>query len=156
MLDTEALLLVDDDGQVLVADVLGQQSVRADDEVDAAVGQALHDLACLLVALEPRERLHDDRELGVALGERLEVLLHQQGRRHEHDHLLAVLDGLEGCAHRDLGLAVADIATDEAVHGDRALHVGLDLVDAAQLVRGLDVGEGVLEFALPRGVGAKA
>jgi hypothetical protein len=33
------------------------------------------------------------------------------------------------------------------------LHVGLDLVDGRQLVGRLDVGEGVLELALPRGVG---
>ena len=72
---------------------------------------------------------------------------------HEHRDLLAVLDRLERRAHRDLGLAVADVAADQPVHRDRALHVGLDLVDGAQLVGRLDVGEGVLELALPRGVG---
>ena len=81
------------------------------------------------------------------------MLLHQQGGRHQHRDLLAVLDRLEGGPHRDLGLAVTDVAADEAVHGDGALHVGLDLVDGAELVGGLDVGEGVLELALPRGVG---
>ena len=39
--------------------------------------------------------------------------------------------------------------------GTVLLHVGLDLVDADQLVGGLDVGEGVLELALPRGVRAE-
>src|SRR6476469_8585302 len=58
-------------------------------------------------------------------------------------------------ANRDLGLAVADVTADQPVHGHRALHVGLDLVDAGQLVGRLDVREGVLELALPRGVGAE-
>ena len=35
-------------------------------------------------------------------------------------------------------------------------HVGLDLVDGDELVGGLDVGEGVLEFALPGRVGAES
>ena len=96
-----------------------------------------------------------DRELRVALGEGLEVLLDEQRRRHEHGDLLAVLHRLERRPHRDLGLAVADVAADQAVHRDGPLHVGLDLVDGAQLVGRLDVGEGVLELALPRGVRAR-
>jgi hypothetical protein len=48
----------------------------------------------LLVGLEARERLHDDREPGIPLGEGVEVLLHEQGRRHEHGDLLAVLHAL--------------------------------------------------------------
>jgi hypothetical protein len=47
------------------------------------------------------------------------VLLHEQRRGHEHGHLLAVLHGLERGAYGDLGLAVADVAADDAVHRDR-------------------------------------
>ena len=83
------------------------------------------------------------------------MLLHQQRRGHQHGDLLAVLHRLERRAHRDLGLAVADVAADEPVHRDRLLHVRLDLVDAGELVRGLVVGEGVLELALPRRVRAE-
>ena len=44
----EALFLVDhQDPELLELDVLGQQAVRADDHVDAPVGQSLHDLALL-------------------------------------------------------------------------------------------------------------
>ena len=109
----------------------------------------------LLVGLEARQRGDVDREAGVALGERRQVLVDQQGRRHEHGDLLAVLHRLEGGAHRDLGLAVADVAADDAVHRDGLLHVRLDLVDRTELVGRLVVGEGVLELALPRGVGAE-
>ena len=96
-----------------------------------------------------------DREVGVPLGERLEVLLHEQRRRHQHGDLLAVLHRLERGPHRDLGLAVADVAADQPVHRDRLLHVGLDLVDRGELVGRLDVREGVLELALPRRVRAE-
>ena len=153
VLDPEPLLLVDhDEAEVLEADLGPQQPMGPDDEVDAPVGQAGQDALGVAVALEPAERPHGHREGGVPLGEGLGVLLDEQGRRDEHGDLLAVLDGLERCPDGDLGLAVADVAADEPVHGDRPLHVGLDLVDAAQLVGGLDVGEGVLELALPRGV----
>ncbi len=106
--------------------------------------------------LEARERLDRHGEARVPLGERLEVLLHEQRRGHEHRDLLAVLDGLERRADRDLRLAVADVAAHEPVHGDRLLHVGLDLVDRRELVGRLDVRERVLELALPRRVGPNA
>ena len=77
------------------------------------------------------------------------MLLHEQRRRHEDRRLLAVLDRLERRPHRDLGLPVADVATDEPVHRNLALHVELDLVDAAQLVGGLDVHERVFKLTLP-------
>ena len=51
--------------------------------------------------------------------------------------------------HGYLGLAVADVAADEPVHGLVALHVRLHLLDAADLVGRLLVGEGRLEGQLP-------
>ena len=107
------------------------------------------------VRLEAGQRPHVDRELRVALGEGAEVLLHQQGGRHQDGDLLAVLHRLEGGADRDLRLAVADVAADQAVHRDRLLHVLLDLGDGGQLVGRLRVREGVLQLALPGGVRAE-
>ena len=83
------------------------------------------------------------------------MLLDEQGRRHEDRHLHAVLHRLEGRAHRDLGLAVTDVAADQPVHRDLPLHVELDLFDGRELVRRLHIGEGVFELALPRGVRAE-
>ena len=77
------------------------------------------------------------------------MLLDQQCGRHQDGDLLAVLHGLERGAHRDLGLAVADITADQPVHRDRPLHVALNLVDGAELVGGLHVGKRVLQLALP-------
>ena len=53
------------------------------------------------------------------------VLLGQHGRRHEDGDLLAVVDGLERGADGELGLAVADVAADEAVHRLGFSHVAL-------------------------------
>ena len=117
-----------------------------------ALAQPVDDLARLLVGLEPAQRPERHREGAHPLGERREVLLHEQRRRHQDGDLLAVLDGLERRAHRDLGLAVADVAADQPVHRHGPAHVGLDLLDRGQLVGGLVEGEGVLELALPRGV----
>ncbi len=93
------------------------------------------------------------RVVGEALGEGAEVLLGEDRRRRQHQHLLALRGGLERSAQRDLGLAVADVAADQAVHRPRRLHVGLDRLDRLALVGGLGVGEALLQFALPLGVG---
>ena len=156
VLDAEALLLVDHhQPEVLEGNLVAQQPMGADDEVDRAVGQPRHDLLGLRIGLEPRQRLNHDGEGSVPLREGLEMLLHQQRCGHQDRGLLAVLNGLESCAHGDLGLAVADVATYEPVHRDLFLHVDLDLIDTAQLVRGLDIDEGVLKLTLPRRVGSK-
>ena len=80
------------------------------------------------------------------------MLRGQQGGRDQHRHLLAVLDGLEGGPDGDLGLAEADVAADQAVHGGLRLHVGLDVLDGLELIGGLVVGERLLHLALPRRV----
>ena len=65
-----------------------------------------------------------------ALLEGLEVLLHQDRGGRQQGHLLAAHHRLEGGAQGDLGLAVAHVPADQAVHGPRALHVPLHLLDA--------------------------
>ena len=92
MADAEALLLVDDDeAEVLELDVLLQQAVRADDDVDARPSaRPATIVALLLVAAEAGEHLDAHREAGEALAEGVEVLLREDGRRHEDGDLLAV------------------------------------------------------------------
>ena len=124
----------------------------ADQDVDAALVEGRDDLALLLGRAEAADVVDGERVVLQALGERAVVLLGEDRRRREHEHLLAVVGGLERRAQRDLGLAVADVAADQAVHRRRALHVGLDVLDRLALVGGLGVGERVLELALPLGV----
>src|SRR3954454_8815388 len=153
LLDAEALLLVDDDEpDVLAAQVAPEDAVRADQDVDAAVVERGDRLALLLRTAEAADVLDREGVVLEALGERAEVLLREDRRRREDEHLLAVVRRLERGPERDLRLAVADIAADEAVHRLRALHVGLDLLDRLALVGGLLPGEGGLELSEPVGV----
>ncbi len=156
VLNAETLLLIDDhEPQVLELHLTGKQPVGADDEVEAAVFEVVLRLLRIGWGLEAGESADGDGEAGVAFGEGVEVLLDEQGRRHEHGNLLAVLDRLERRTHRHLGLAVAHVAADEPVHGDRLLHIGFDFIDGGELVGGLHVVEGVFKLTLPRGVRAE-
>ncbi len=84
------------------------------------------------------------------------MLLSQHGRRHQHSDLLSIGDCLKGCSQGNFGLAIADIAAQQAVHGAFGFHVLLDLSDGQQLVRGFDVGEGSLKFTLPVRIGVES
>ena len=95
------------------------------------------------------------RERREPFAERDEVLFGQERRRHEHRDLLALHHGLEGRADRDLGLAEADVAADQAVHRLGLFHVLLDVVDRDELVAGLLMREGIFELGLPGRVGAE-
>ena len=66
---------------------------------------------------------------------------------------LRIGDSLESGAHGDFGLAVADVAAQQAIHRERGFHVALDVVDGVQLIGGLVEFEGVFEFALPVRIG---
>ena len=154
VLHAEALLLVDDEqAELRHLHVVGEQPVGADHHVDRAGFEVAGDARLLLGRQEAREHLHPHRVVGEPLAERLAVLAREQRGRDEHHHLLAVLHRLERGAHRDLGLAVADVAAHEAVHRDRPLHVALHLFDGAQLVGRLLVGERLLHLVLPGRVG---
>ena len=146
----EALLLVDDhQAKVLEPDVLAEQTMRPDDDVDGPVGETLERRGLLLGRDEPRQQPDLERERREALAERRVVLRREDGRRHEHRDLLAVLRRLECRAQGHLGLAVADVADHEPVHRPLLLHVGLDLGGGAQLVEGLLVRERRLHLLLP-------
>ena len=87
--------------------------------------------------------------------QRLEVLEREHGRRREDRDLLAVHHRLERRAHRDFGLAVADVAAQQAIHRRRRLHVALDVGDRRLLIGRQLPLEGVLELLLPVRVGAE-
>ena len=89
----------------------------ADDDINAAVGQSVFDFPRLFRRHQPGNLLDVD---GIALKpfqKRLKVLATQQRRRHHHQHLTAVERGGESGPQRDLGLAEADIAAHQPVHG---------------------------------------
>lgn len=68
------------------------------------------------------------------------MLPREYGRRYEDRRLLARENALHHGTQRDIGLAEADITTQQAVHRTVGLHIVLNLGNAAQLVVGLLVG----------------
>ena len=84
------------------------------------------------------------------------MLLCEHGRGGEHRDLFPFHHRLESGADRDLGFAKTDIATNQAVHRTRLLHVVLGRVDRLELVGGFTKREGMLELALPLAVGTES
>ena len=148
--DAEALLLVDDEqAEVLELEVFATECAWVPMRMSTLpVGSAFENFLLLLGGAEARDHLDVDGKFGEAALEAFEVLEAEHGGGREHGDLLAILHGLEGGAHGDLGLAVADVAAEQAVHGLRGFHVGLDVGDGGELVVGLVEVEGVLELAL--------
>ena len=120
---------------------LGEQRVRADDDVDLPVLQPFTDLRQLFRRDEPRSLRDLHREAAKALGESLEMLARQQRRGHDHRDLFSFHDRKEGGAKRHFGLAEADVAADEPVHRPALGEVFGDCVDACELIVGFLIGE---------------
>ena len=80
---------------------------------------ALERFLDLLLAAEPADHVDADRKRGEAALQRLEMLEGQHRRRRKHRDLLAVHHRLERGAHRDFGLAVADVAAEQPIHRHR-------------------------------------
>ena len=119
------MLLVDDDeSQPRELDIGLDQLVGADDEIDPAVGYAFEHGLDFLRGAKARQLGQLDRQIGETIREDLQMLLGQQGCRHQHRDLLAIGDRDERGAQRDFRLAEAHVAADEAVHrfaGDEIL-----------------------------------
>ena len=88
--DAEPLLLVDDDEPELLRDhVAREDPVRADEHVDLALGELREHLLDLGRPPEAGDHLDADGEVAVALAEGVPVLLGEDRRRAEHEHLAA-------------------------------------------------------------------
>ena len=135
MHDAETVLFVDDDqAQVFELDVFLQQPVRADDDVDPALGGLLQHLGDLFGGQKTADHFDAHRMIAEAMAKSLQVLLRQDRRRRQHGDLLAALDREKRGAHRDFGLAVTDIAANQAVHRFFPLHARQGFVDGALLI----------------------
>ncbi len=147
--DAEMLLLVDhDEAEILEVDRFAEHRVRADDDVDAALGEALLRLALLGRGHHARKLADAHREAGEALAEDAGVLAGEQGRRHDDRGLLAVDRRGEGGAQRHLGLAEADVAADEPVHRPAGGEVVQRRLDRVRLVESLVVGKSGAELVV--------
>ena len=72
----------------------------------------------LLRGAEAADHFDLDGKGGKALLESFVVLEGEDGGGREHRDLLVVADGLEGGAHGDFSFAVADVAAEQAIHGE--------------------------------------
>ena len=92
--------------------------------------------AGFLLGAKARQTLDAHRPIRESIGEGGVVLLREQRRRHQHRHLLARLHGDECGAQRDLGLAEADVAANDAVHRFARFQIDQHLFDGGGLVGG--------------------
>ncbi len=140
LLDAEPVLLVDhDQPEVEEPDVVAQQRVRADDDARAARYRAEQGL----LAFRRRQLAGEKRrpqprgEVGAERrDDRAEMLRGENLGRREQHRLAARVGDRQHCAQRDQGLARADLALDEAVHGRGAREIRRDLLTDQLLVPG--------------------
>ena len=131
----EVLLLVDhNEAEVLELDQLAENGVRADDDVDRAILEALPRRLEIGVGHHARHMRDIHRQSGETLAEIFRVLAREQRRRRDDGDLLAIERGGECGAQRHLGLAEADVAANEAIHGSPRGHVVERRVDGALLI----------------------
>src|SRR5579885_85081 len=150
MHNAASLLLVDhQQAEIEKHHVFLQQAMRADNNINLAQGQILQDLLLLLLRAEAAEQFHAHRVSLQAFFKGIKVLEGQNGGWNQDSDLALVEDGLEGGAQGHLGLSIADITTDQAIHRPGALHIDLDLLDSAGLVGSFFIGESVLQFLQP-------
>jgi hypothetical protein len=95
---------------------------RADDE-DRSCRCEPFERALFPLAVESARARRCARKVRQPVAEGLEVLLRKQRRGHEERHLLAVGECHERGAQRDLRLAEAHVAADEAIHRLARRHV---------------------------------
>ena len=132
-----------------------QQLVGSDDQIDRTGAELLQGLLLHFRGAEAAQHVDGDGEAPETRHGGLIMLLGKHRGGNQNRHLLAVHDGLHHGPEGDLGFAEAHVAAEKTVHGNGGLHVVLDVRNAAQLVVGFRVGEVVLKFLLPGGVGGE-
>jgi hypothetical protein len=105
------------------------------------------DLFLLLRVAEAADHFDRHGERAEALLESFIVLEGQDRGGSEHGDLFVVADCLEGRAHGDFCLAVADVAAEQAVHGLSGFHIAGDVSDGLGLIFGFVELEGIFELA---------
>ena len=121
----------------------------ADDDVYKPPLRVLNGLLLLGRSAETAHQIHPHRELLHPLDKGIVVLLGQDGGWNQVDHLLVLLNRLEGRPDGDLRLPVAHVPADEPVHDLGALHIMLHSLDGRKLVLRLLKGEHLLKLPLP-------
>ncbi len=150
MLHTEALFLINDQKpKVFELQVISQNPVSADHNVHQSPLRILHGLLLLCGSPETAHQIYTHREILHPLQKRVVVLLRQDGRWHQIDHLLILLHRLERRPDGNLCFPVSYVPADQTVHNLSALHIPLHSLDGKKLILRLLKGKHFLEFLLP-------
>jgi len=145
----ETLLFVQDQqSEVGQIHIRGQEPVRADENVHLPARCGLDDRLLLFRRNEAAEHGHVEGKTLQPAAKVLIMLLRKHCRRAEQGNLSPLHGSAKGGTHGHLGLAEADIAAHEPVHGLGALHVRQHVLNGARLVRRLLEPERGLEFAV--------
>ncbi len=103
----------------------------------------------LLRRAKTRKQLHTDGKAFHPAGNGLVVLPCKDRRGNHHSALLSVRHALERGAQGNFRFSEADVAAQQPIHRDTALHIRFDLVDTAELIVGFIKLEVRLKIALP-------
>ena len=129
--------------------------MSTDDTINITRSEVSDDRRCLLVGQKSRQHFDSHGKAGKAIAKRRAMLSGKQCGGGEYSDLLAPLNCFKGSTDSNLSFAEPDVTTDESIHRNLALHVGLHINDRSSLVGGLDKPECVFHFRLPRCVGSK-
>ena len=124
--------------------------MSGNDQVDLAGGELGNDLSLPRCGDAAREELKLEWVCRKAATEGLDVLQGQHRGRHQHGNLSPRLEHGEGGAQRHLGLAVANVAHDHAIHRTRSTQVTLGCLNGGELVGRFSIREGGLKLGEPR------
>ena len=128
----EPLLLIhDEEPQIVELHILGKHPMGAHQNIHLSPGGAAQDVLLLLGRAEAGEHLHLNGETFEPPHDGVVVLKGQDGGGDKQDALLALGNTLESGPQRHLRFTEAHVPAQQPVHGDRTLHIPLDLVDAA-------------------------
>ena len=145
--DAKTLFLVDnDESQAFEFQPLGQQCMRADNDVDPSLGHPILGHLCLGSRDKTRETPDVEREPLKPLDEGPVMLPREERGRADQGNLMPRHRCRERRAQRDFGFAEADVAADKPVHRSAAAEVTKDVFDGAVLIVGFLIGKAVDEF----------
>ena len=148
LVDAETVLLIDDDeAEAGELGFVGDEGLGADDDVDFAGGDALPGFAAFGFGEGAGDEFDGDILISKDFVEGGQVLLGQELGGSHDGGLESGADAGEKGAGGDDGLAGADIALEETVHGDGLLDVVEDVADGVALVAGELEGQGAGEIA---------
>ena len=135
---TKAVFLVDDDqAQLFETHIRGQDLVRTNHNIHAAVAQARNRSLGFLGRAEAGQLGNTDRPVGKTVREGLRMLLSQQGGRAQQGNLLAIGYGQEGGTQSDFGFPKAYIPADQTIHRLARRHIVHDGLNGCGLIRSL-------------------